>query len=165
MVKILPPDPRKMLPSRADPEHRGRRKELEKKHGYGYVEPLVLGMIGITLAWNIENQVRKAEERKEKEADERGGQHQQQQQQRARGRSQPQQHRSSQRQDQHRDQQPRSGSYDPRRRRDDYSQPRVYREHGDRSRDYYRYYDEVDVERVYGNYGSSRGRKSHRDSW
>lgn len=67
MVRLTPPDPRKLLPSRADPEHRGRRKELEKKHGYGYTEPLLLAMLGVGLVWNIENQVKKHEERKEGE--------------------------------------------------------------------------------------------------
>ncbi|KAH6659779.1 hypothetical protein BKA67DRAFT_652995 [Truncatella angustata] len=66
MVKIpAPPDPRKLLPRNADPEHRGMRKELEKKHGYGYTEPLILGLLGIGLVWNIENQVAKHEERKD----------------------------------------------------------------------------------------------------
>ncbi|KAK6819668.1 hypothetical protein PG987_016151 [Apiospora arundinis] len=61
----LPVDPRNLLPSRADPEHRSRRKELEKQHGYGYTEPLILAAIGIGLVWNIDNQVRKHEERKD----------------------------------------------------------------------------------------------------
>ncbi|KAK8090695.1 hypothetical protein PG994_000200 [Apiospora phragmitis] len=59
------PDPRDLLPSRADPEHRSHRKELEKQHGYGYTEPLILAAIGIGLVWNIDNQVRKHEERKD----------------------------------------------------------------------------------------------------
>lgn len=45
------------------------RKELEKKHGYGYKEPLILAMLGVGLVWNIENQVRKHEERKEEAKD------------------------------------------------------------------------------------------------
>lgn len=53
MGKFTPPDPRKLAPSRADPEHRGRRKELEKKHGYGYKEPLILAGIAVGLIWNI----------------------------------------------------------------------------------------------------------------
>ncbi|KAK8105832.1 uncharacterized protein PG998_003696 [Apiospora kogelbergensis] len=61
----LPVDPRNLLPSRADPENRSRRKELEKQHGYGYTEPLILAAIGIGLVWNIDNQVRKHEERKD----------------------------------------------------------------------------------------------------
>ncbi|KAK8059770.1 hypothetical protein PG996_009700 [Apiospora saccharicola] len=61
----LPVDPRDLLPSRADPEHRSHRKELEKQHGYGYTEPLILAAIGIGLVWNIDNQVRKHEERKD----------------------------------------------------------------------------------------------------
>ncbi|ORY63217.1 uncharacterized protein BCR38DRAFT_485979 [Pseudomassariella vexata] len=67
MVKLTPPDPRNVLPSRADPHHRAIRKDLEKKHGYGYTEPLVLAMLGVGLIWNIENQVSKREERKEEE--------------------------------------------------------------------------------------------------
>ncbi|KAK8028676.1 hypothetical protein PG991_005732 [Apiospora marii] len=54
----LPVDPRDLLPSRADPEHRSHRKELEKQHGYGYTEPLILAAIGIGL-------MRKHEERKD----------------------------------------------------------------------------------------------------
>ncbi|KAK8051457.1 hypothetical protein PG993_002842 [Apiospora rasikravindrae] len=65
MPKLPVPDPRELLPSRADPEHRSRRKELEKQHGYGYTEPLILAAIGIGLVWNIDNQVRKHEERKD----------------------------------------------------------------------------------------------------
>jgi hypothetical protein len=56
-----------MLPSRADPEHRSRRKALEKEHGYGYAEPLLLAALGIGLIWNIESQVEKHEKRKEEE--------------------------------------------------------------------------------------------------
>jgi hypothetical protein len=67
MPRFIPPDPRTVLPSRANPEHRSLRKELEKKHGYGYTEPLVLTMLGIGLMWNIEHQVRKHEERKDEE--------------------------------------------------------------------------------------------------
>ncbi|KAI1074942.1 hypothetical protein F5B20DRAFT_561675 [Whalleya microplaca] len=70
MGKLSPVDPRGYLPSRAHPEHRSHRKELEKKHPFSWETPLVLGMLGIGLAWNIENQVKKSEERKEKEAQE-----------------------------------------------------------------------------------------------
>ncbi|KAI8965778.1 hypothetical protein F5Y11DRAFT_311402 [Daldinia sp. FL1419] len=66
MGKLAPVNPRNYMPSRAHPEHRTRRKELEKEHPFTWKEPLVLGMIGIGLAWNIENQVRKHEERKER---------------------------------------------------------------------------------------------------
>ncbi|TGJ82544.1 hypothetical protein E0Z10_g6225 [Xylaria hypoxylon] len=60
-------DPRGLLPSRAHPEHRKTRKDLEKEHQIGFAEVGVLSLIGLTLAWNIENQVRKCEERKDKE--------------------------------------------------------------------------------------------------
>lgn len=66
--KILPIDPR---PSRADPEHRRLRKELEKEHNYEWVPPIVLGLLGITLAWDVAKDVSKCEERKEKEEKER----------------------------------------------------------------------------------------------
>lgn len=58
------------MPSKAHPEHRSYRKELEKQHPFGWTEPLVLGMLGIGLAWNIEKQVHKHEERKDKEEQE-----------------------------------------------------------------------------------------------
>ncbi|KAH8159738.1 hypothetical protein CIB48_g8507 [Xylaria polymorpha] len=62
-----PVDPRRLFPSRADPEHRQRRKELEKEHSVGLKEVAVLGLIGLTLVWDIDKQVRKKEEQKEKE--------------------------------------------------------------------------------------------------
>ncbi|KAI0177891.1 hypothetical protein BJ166DRAFT_35026 [Pestalotiopsis sp. NC0098] len=68
MGRFAPPDPRKVLPSRADPEHRSRRKELEKEHGYGYTEPLILAALGIGLIWNIEQQVEKHEKRKDEDS-------------------------------------------------------------------------------------------------
>ncbi|XXG94436.1 hypothetical protein Hte_000693 [Hypoxylon texense] len=70
MGKLSPVDPRGYLPSKAHPEHRSHRKELEKEHPFGWTEPLVLGMLGIGLAWNIEKQVQKHEERKDKEEQE-----------------------------------------------------------------------------------------------
>ncbi|KAI0852706.1 hypothetical protein F5Y00DRAFT_178566 [Daldinia vernicosa] len=73
MVKLAPVNPRNYMPSRADPEHRSRRKELEKEHPFTWKEPLVLGMIGIGLAWNIEKQVQKREERKEREEQQQQG--------------------------------------------------------------------------------------------
>lgn len=39
------------------------RKDLEKKYGYGYTEPILLGLLGIGMVWNIEHQVHKAEEK------------------------------------------------------------------------------------------------------
>lgn len=66
-VKFSPPNPRDLLPSNADQEARKVRKELEKEHSYGYKEPILLGLIGLTLFWNMEKQVAKHEERKDKE--------------------------------------------------------------------------------------------------
>ncbi|ROW15229.1 hypothetical protein VPNG_02908 [Cytospora leucostoma] len=62
--KYLPPDPR---PSRAHPEHRAHRKQLEKEHGYGWVPPVVLGLLGITLAFDVTKDVEKTEERHKRE--------------------------------------------------------------------------------------------------
>ncbi|KAI1757065.1 hypothetical protein F4782DRAFT_481119 [Xylaria castorea] len=62
-----PVDPRRLFPSRAEPQERKRRKELEKEHAVGLTEVAVLGLIGLTLAWDIDKQVHKKEERKEKE--------------------------------------------------------------------------------------------------
>ncbi|KAI1478407.1 hypothetical protein F4774DRAFT_166442 [Daldinia eschscholtzii] len=67
MGKLAPVNPRNYMPSRAHPEHRSHRKQLEKEHPFTWKEPLVLGLIGIGLAWNIEKQVQKREERKEQE--------------------------------------------------------------------------------------------------
>lgn len=65
MVKakdFLPPDPR---PSKAHPEMRARRKQLEKEHGYGWVPPVVLGLLGLTLAYDVTRDVEKYEKKKE----------------------------------------------------------------------------------------------------
>ncbi|KAI6093574.1 hypothetical protein F4821DRAFT_252579 [Hypoxylon rubiginosum] len=70
MGKLSPVNPRGYLPSNAHPEHRSARKELEKQHPFGWTEPLILGMLGVGLAWNIEKQVQKHEERKDKEEQE-----------------------------------------------------------------------------------------------
>ncbi|KAI0890442.1 uncharacterized protein GGS22DRAFT_13639 [Annulohypoxylon maeteangense] len=70
MGKLSTANPRAYLPSRAHPEHRSARKELEKEHPFDWTGPLVLGMIGIGLAWDIEKQVKKREERKEREGQE-----------------------------------------------------------------------------------------------
>lgn len=65
--KLLPPDPR---PSRAHPEHRATRKQLEKEHGYGWVPPVILGLVGLTLAFDVTKDVEKAEERHKKRDEE-----------------------------------------------------------------------------------------------
>lgn len=67
MVKaknLLPLDPR---PSKAHPEERQRRKQLEKEHGYGWVPPVVLGLIGLTLAYDVTRDVEKCEKRKDEQ--------------------------------------------------------------------------------------------------
>ncbi|KAI5866938.1 hypothetical protein GGS23DRAFT_593670 [Durotheca rogersii] len=68
MGKLAPADPRTYLPSRAHPQHRSARKELERRQpGFDWTPPLVLGLIGVGLAWDIEKQVRRAEERHARE--------------------------------------------------------------------------------------------------
>ncbi|KAK5629840.1 hypothetical protein RRF57_005555 [Xylaria bambusicola] len=62
-----PPDPRNLLPSRAHPEHRKLRKQLEKEHPFGFTEIVTLGLIGLTLAWDIDKQAQKCAEKKGKE--------------------------------------------------------------------------------------------------
>ncbi|KAI1425411.1 hypothetical protein F5Y12DRAFT_374502 [Xylaria sp. FL1777] len=64
-------DPRNLLPSRAHPEHRQTRKQLEKEHPFSFAQVATLGLIGLTLAWDIEKQVKKREERNDKEEAER----------------------------------------------------------------------------------------------
>lgn len=61
------PDPR---PSRAHPEHRKLRKELEKEHGYGWVPPMLLALLGVTLAFDITKDVEKHEQRHKQEEEE-----------------------------------------------------------------------------------------------
>lgn len=70
-MRLTPPDPRKYLPSKAHPEHRQQRKQLEKEAAVGLTEVAALGLIGLTLAWDIEKQVQKHEEKKDKEEAER----------------------------------------------------------------------------------------------
>lgn len=60
----LIPDPR---PSRAHPVQRKVRKELEKEHGYEWIQPILLGMLGLTLAYDVEKDVEKHEARHRKE--------------------------------------------------------------------------------------------------
>lgn len=58
------PDPR---PSRANPEHRKARKELESSHGYGWVPPVLLGLLGLSLAFDVTKDIEKHEERHRRE--------------------------------------------------------------------------------------------------
>ncbi|KAK3943804.1 hypothetical protein QBC46DRAFT_351094 [Diplogelasinospora grovesii] len=61
-MKLKPadlPDPR---PSKAHPEHRSHRKELEKNHpAYGWVPVAALAMTGLLLAFNVEKDVERCE--------------------------------------------------------------------------------------------------------
>ncbi|CAN8102307.1 unnamed protein product [Discula destructiva] len=61
------PDPR---PSRAHPEQRKLRKELEKEHGYGWLPPVILGLLGLTLAYDVAKDVEKHEEKHKREEEE-----------------------------------------------------------------------------------------------
>ncbi|KAI1182399.1 hypothetical protein F5B17DRAFT_190399 [Nemania serpens] len=60
-------DPRKYLTARGEPEQRQKRKELEKEHSVSLLQVAQLGLIGLTMAWNIEKQVEKHEKKKEQE--------------------------------------------------------------------------------------------------
>ncbi|ROW09470.1 hypothetical protein VMCG_02444 [Cytospora schulzeri] len=85
--KLLPPDPR---PSRAHPEHRATRKQLEKEHGYGWVPPVILGLVGLTLAFDVAKDVEKAEEkhkqREQQQQQQQEGEGEEEQRKRRRGR-------------------------------------------------------------------------------
>ncbi|KAI0154963.1 hypothetical protein GGR57DRAFT_502148 [Xylariaceae sp. FL1272] len=82
-----PPDPRNLLPSRADPEHRQRRKQLEKEHPFGFTEVAVLSMIGVGLLWDMEKQVQKHEEKHHKEEAEKRKREEREQRRRAKSQS------------------------------------------------------------------------------
>ncbi|KAH8889823.1 hypothetical protein GQ53DRAFT_748056 [Thozetella sp. PMI_491] len=64
----LPYDPR---PSKAHPEHRSLRKKMEKEHPFNWLPIGVLALMGVSLAMNIEKDVKKCEEKKEKQREER----------------------------------------------------------------------------------------------
>ncbi len=75
MKNPLPYDPR---PSKAHPEHREFRKGIEKESPHFSWLPIgLLALMGVTLAMNIENDVKKCEERKDKESEKKGGSKQQ----------------------------------------------------------------------------------------
>lgn len=61
------PDPR---PSKAHPEHRKLRKELEKEHGYGWIPPVILALLGVTLAYDVTKDVEKHEQKHKQEEEE-----------------------------------------------------------------------------------------------
>ena len=69
-AKILPPDPR---PSKAHPQHREARKQIEKKYsdGFEWIPWLALALTGAAVAFDIEKDVRKCEEKKERKERER----------------------------------------------------------------------------------------------
>ncbi|TLD31322.1 hypothetical protein PspLS_02759 [Pyricularia sp. CBS 133598] len=67
MARLLPLDPR---PSRADPEARTTRKEIEKTStGFGWTTAAILGVIGVTMLINVENGVEKCEQRHQRRGD------------------------------------------------------------------------------------------------
>ncbi|KAK3391067.1 hypothetical protein B0H63DRAFT_447140 [Podospora didyma] len=69
--KLIPPDPR---PSKAHPEHRSQRKAVEKEHGAGafeWVSAVALLLAGMTILIDVEKDVKKCEERREREQRER----------------------------------------------------------------------------------------------
>lgn len=61
------PDPR---PSKAHPEHRKLRKELEKEHSYEWVPPVILALLGVTLAYDVTKDVEKHEQKHKEEEEE-----------------------------------------------------------------------------------------------
>jgi hypothetical protein len=76
--KILPVDPR---PSKAHPEHRHERKQLEKGHpAYTWMPGVILALTGLVVAFNVERDVKKCEERREREEKDEGRQRHQQHQ-------------------------------------------------------------------------------------
>ncbi|TLS31147.1 hypothetical protein PpBr36_02975 [Pyricularia pennisetigena] len=66
MGRLLPLDP---WPSRADPEARSTRKEIEKSStGFSWTTAAVLGLIGVTMLINVEKSVEKCEQRHQRRA-------------------------------------------------------------------------------------------------
>ncbi|KAI1818323.1 hypothetical protein GGS20DRAFT_284650 [Poronia punctata] len=175
-MRLSPPDPRDFFPSRADPESRKHRKELEKEHAFGLKEVAVLGLIGLTLAWDMDKQVRKREERKDKEEAEQQRRRERRGRGRGRGRGQSGPSSSNPRRDTQTRDNSSSGKYtsDPRRRQsvdhhastryddryDDDDDGRRYK--GPASRRYDAYDGQYNVSRDLDR--AERGR-SRRDSW
>ncbi|RYP35607.1 hypothetical protein DL767_003719 [Monosporascus sp. MG133] len=62
---LLKPD--ELMPSRPDSEDRQLRRQLEKAHGYGYNEVILLALLGITTICNVEKSLKRCEERHHKE--------------------------------------------------------------------------------------------------
>ncbi|KAI1804144.1 hypothetical protein F4811DRAFT_521709 [Daldinia bambusicola] len=158
MGKLAPVNPRNYLPSRAHPEHRSRRKQLEKEHPFTWKEPLVLGLIGIGLAWNIEKQVQKHEERKEREE-------QQQQQQQQQGRDDNNNNNSNeQRRRRRRETDPQgwNGSYDGGSRRSRSTRGGGERWGGNAGSEYSVGRDTVDVELGRRNHHHQHSHRRHR---
>ncbi|KAF4774198.1 hypothetical protein HER10_EVM0010037 [Colletotrichum scovillei] len=63
--KLLPPDPR---PWKAEPEKRKERKEFEKEvAGFDWGQAIALGLIGATVAFGIDNSLKRKEAKHEEE--------------------------------------------------------------------------------------------------
>ncbi|KAK4450647.1 hypothetical protein QBC34DRAFT_459722 [Podospora aff. communis PSN243] len=78
MAKLAPlksikqiPDPR---PSKANPEHRNLRKEWEKQHSnaFEWIELVGLALTGLAVAFDVERDLRKCEEKRERKEREKG---------------------------------------------------------------------------------------------
>ncbi|RYP72713.1 hypothetical protein DL771_004049 [Monosporascus sp. 5C6A] len=61
---LLKPD--ELMPSRPDSDERQLRRQLEKAHGYGYNEVILLAFLGITTICNVEKSLKRCEERHRK---------------------------------------------------------------------------------------------------
>ncbi|RYP26482.1 hypothetical protein DL768_011716 [Monosporascus sp. mg162] len=61
---LLKPD--ELMPSRPDSDDRQLRRQLEKAHGYGYSEVILLALLGITTICNVEKSLKHCEERHRK---------------------------------------------------------------------------------------------------
>ncbi|KAI6351379.1 hypothetical protein MCOR25_009967 [Pyricularia grisea] len=67
MGRLLPLDPR---PSRADPEARSARKEIEKSStGFSWTTAAILGVLGVTMLINVEKGVERCEKRHQRKGD------------------------------------------------------------------------------------------------
>lgn len=67
MGRLLPLDPR---PSRANPEARSTRKEIEKSStGFSWATAATLGVIAVTMLINVEKGVEKCEQRHQRKGD------------------------------------------------------------------------------------------------
>ncbi|RYP05064.1 hypothetical protein DL765_009959 [Monosporascus sp. GIB2] len=60
------PEPDEVMPSRPDSDDRKLRRELEKAHGYGYNEVILLALLGISTICNVDKSLKRCEERHRK---------------------------------------------------------------------------------------------------